>query len=92
MYFVSCFDRFSKYPTAESFEKANVLSVQKVQGKDIEYHGVPRTIMLDHPTRCLIGRKIKSFCHKSNIEMIEAPAYYDCAIGLAEILMQTLKW
>ena len=51
IYFLACFDRFSKFPTLEVFEKANGPNVLKCLDDYIYIRGVPRNNRLD-PARC----------------------------------------
>ena len=90
VYFLAAIDRFSKYPTAYIYDKANGPNVLKFLDKYIETHGIPRSIRLDQ-AKCLIGRQVKTFCNKNNIEIIEAPVNDHRAIGLMERLIQTIK-
>ena len=54
IYFLTCIDRYSKYPTVRIFEKANGANVVKFL-RDYAYtHGIRRTIRLDQAT-CLVG-------------------------------------
>ena len=47
IYFLTCIDRYSNYPTVRIFEKANGANVVKFL-RDYAYtHGIPRTIRLD---------------------------------------------
>ena len=90
VYFLAAIDRFSKYPTAYVYEKANGPNVLKFLDMYIETHGIPRSIRLDQ-AKCLIGHQVKTFCNKNNIEIIEAPVNDHRAIGLVERLIQTIK-
>ena len=90
VYFLAAIDRFSKYPTANVYEKANGPNVLKFLDMYIETHGIPRSIRLDQ-AKCLIGHQVKTFCNKNNIEIIEAPVNDHRAIGLVERLIQTIK-
>ena len=83
IHFLSCIDRFSKYPTVEVFEKANKANVIKFLDEYIHIHGVPRNIRLDQ-ARCLIGYRVKNFCEQHNINIISAPANDNRAIGLLD--------
>ena len=56
----------------------------------IENHGIPRSIRLDQ-AKCLVGNQVKTFRHKNNINIIEAPVNDHRAIGLVERLIQTIK-
>ena len=90
VYFFAAIDRFSKYPTAYIYDKANGPNVLKFLDMYIETHGIPRSIRLDQ-AKCLIGHQVKIFCNKNNIEIIEAPVNDHRAIGLVERLIQTIK-
>ena len=90
IYFLAAIDRFSKYPTACIYGKANGPNVLKFLDMYIENHGIPRSIRLDQP-KCLVGNQVKTFCNKKNIDIIEAPVDDDRAIGLVERLFQTNK-
>ena len=72
VYFLAAIDRFSKYPTAYIYDKANGPNVLKFLDLYIDTHGIPRSIRLDQ-AKCLIGHQVKTFCNKNNIEIIEAP-------------------
>ena len=90
IYFLACFDRFSKYPTVEVFDKANGPNVLKFLDDYIQIHGVPRNIRLDQ-ARCLISYKVKNCCKQHNINILTAPANDHRAIGLVKRLIQTIK-
>ena len=91
IHFLACFDRFSKYPTVEVFDKTNGPNVIKFLGYYFQIHGAPpRNIRLDQ-ARCLIGHKVKNFCKQNNINIITAPANDHRAIGLLERSIQTIK-
>ena len=90
VYFLAAIDQFSKCPTACIYEKANGPHVLKFLEMYIENHGAPRSIRLDQ-AKCLIGNRVKTFCNKNNIQIIEAPVNDHCAIGLVERLIQTIK-
>ena len=66
IHFLACFDRFSKYPTVEVFEKANGPNVIKFLDEYIHIHGVPRNIRLDQ-ARCLIGYKVKKIANNTTL-------------------------
>ena len=87
--FLSCIQRFSKYPTLEVFEK-HAPNVVKFLDDYIQIHGVPRNIRLDQ-ARCLIGNKVKNFCKQNNINIITAPTNDHRVIRLVERLIQTIK-
>ena len=90
VYFLAAIDRFSKYPTAYIYDKANGPNVLKFLDMHIETHGIPRSIGLDQ-AKCLVGHQVKTFCNKNNIEIIEAPVNDHRAIGLVERLIQKIK-
>ena len=90
VYFLAAIDRFSKYPTAYIYDKANGPNVLKFLDMYVENHGIPRSVRLDQ-AKCLIGHQVKTFCNKNNIDIIEAPVNDHRAIGLVERLIQTIK-
>ena len=90
VYFLPAIDRFSKYPTACIYDKANGPNILKLLDMYIENHGITRSIRLDQ-VKSLIANQVKTFCNKNNIEMIEAQANNHRAIGLKERLIQTIK-
>ena len=91
IYFLAAFDRFSKYPTACIYDKANGPNVLlKFSDKYIENHGIPLSIRLDQ-ANCLVGNQEKTSGNKNNIDIIEAPVNDHRAIGLVERLIQTIK-
>ena len=90
VYFLAAIDRFSKYPTAYIYEKANGPNVLKFLDMYIETHGIPRSIRLDQ-AKCLVGNQVKTFCNKNNIDINEAPVNDHRTIGLVERLIQTIK-
>ena len=57
VYFLTCIDRYSKYPTVRIFEKANGANVVKFLRYYAYTHGIPRTIRLDQAT-CLVGKQV----------------------------------
>ena len=90
IYFLTCIDRYSKYPTVRIFEKANGANVVKFL-RDYAYtHGIPRTIRLDQAT-CLVGKHVTNYCNENNINIIDAPVGGYRAIGLVERMIQTIK-
>ena len=90
IYFLTCIDRYSKYPTVRIFEKANGAIVVKFL-RDYAYtHGIPRTIRLDQTT-CLVGKKVANYCNENNINILDAPVGDHRAIGLVERMIQTIK-
>ena len=90
IYFLACIDRFSKFPTAEVFDRAIADNVLKFLQEYVLLHGIPRTIRLDQ-ARCQMGQKVKTFCSQNNIQLIEAPIHDHRANGLVERLIQTIK-
>ena len=90
IYFLACIDRFSQFPTAEVFDRANADNILKFLQEYVLLHGIPRTIRLDQ-ARCQTGQQIKTFCSQNNIQLIEAPIHNHIAIGLVERLIQTIK-
>ena len=89
IYFLTCIDRYSKYPTVEIFEKANGTNVKFL--REYAYnHGTPRTIHLDQAT-CLVGKQVTSYCNENNIDILDAPVGDHRAIGLVERMIQTIK-
>ena len=90
VYFLVCIDRFSKFPTAEVFDRASADNILKFLQKYVLLHGIPRSIRLDQ-ARCQTGNQIKAFCSQKNIQLFEAPIHDHRAIGLVERLIQTIK-
>ena len=90
IHFLTCFDRFSKYPTVAVFDKANGPNLIKFLDEYIQIHVVPKNIRLDQ-ARCLIRYQVKNFCTQHNINIITAPGNNQRAIGLVERLIQTIK-
>ena len=90
VYFLACIDRFSKFPTAEVFDRANADNILKFLEEYVLLHGIPCSIRLDQ-ARCQTGKQIKAFCSQNNILLIEAPTHDHRAIGLVERLIQTFK-
>ena len=89
IYFLTCIDRYLKYPTVRIFEKANGANVVKFL-RDYAYtHGIPRTIRLDQAT-CLVGKQVTNYCNENN-NIIDAPVGDHRAIGLVERMIQTIK-
>ena len=84
IYLLAAIDRFSKYPTACIYDKANGPNVLKFLDIYIENHGIPRSIRLDQ-AKCSVGNQV------NNIDIIEAPVNDHRAIGLVERLIQTIK-
>ena len=90
IYFLTCIDRYSKYPTVRIFDNANGVNVVKFL-RDYAYtHGIPRTIRLDQAT-CLVGKQGATYCNKNNINILDAPVGDHRAIGLVERMIQTIK-
>ena len=90
VYFLACKDRFSKFPTAEVFDRANADNILKLPQGYVLLHGIPRTIRLDQ-ARCQTGQQIKAICNQTNMQLIEPPIHDHSAIGLVERLIQTIK-
>ena len=90
VYFLACIDRFSKFPTAETFDRANADDILIFLQEYVLLHGIPRSIRLDQ-ARCQTGQQIKAFCSQNNIQLIEAPIHDHRAIGLVERLIHTIK-
>ena len=90
IYFLACFDRYSKYPTVRIFEKANGTNVVKFLRNYAYTHGIPRTIRLDQAT-CLVGKQVTNYCNENNIDILDAPVGDHRAIGLVERMIQTIK-
>ena len=90
VYFITCIDRYSKYPTVRIFEKANGANLVKFL-RDYAYtHGIRRTIHLDQAT-CLVVKQVTNYGKENNINIIDAPFGDHRAIGLVEPRIQTLK-
>ena len=68
VYFLSCIDRFSKFPTAEVFDRANAHIILKFPQEYVLLHRIPRSIRLDK-ARCQTGQQIKAFCSQNNIQL-----------------------
>ena len=90
IYFLACIDRFSKFPTAEVFDRGNADNILKFFQEYVLLHRIPRAIRLNQ-ARCQTGQQIKAFCSQNNIQLIEAPIHDHRAIGLVERLIQTIK-
>ena len=90
VHFLECIDRFSKFPTAEVFDRANADNILKFLQEFVLLHGIPRSIRLDQ-ARCQTGLQIEAFCNQNNIQLIEAPIHDHRAIGLVERLIETIK-
>ena len=89
IYFLTCTDRYSKYPTVRIFDNANKVSVVKFL-RDYAYaHGIPRTIRLDRAT-CLVGKQVTNCSNENNINILDAPVGDHRAIGLVERMIQTI--
>ena len=89
IYFLTCIDRYSKYPTVRIFDNANVVNVVKFL-RDYAYtHGIQRT-SLDQAT-CLVGKQVTNYCNENNIDILDAPVGDHRAIGLVERMIQTIK-
>ena len=90
VHFLAFIDRFSKFPTAEVFDRPNADNILKFLQEYVLLHGLPRSIRLDQ-ARCHTGHEIKAFCSQNNIQLIEALIHDHRAIGLVERLIQTTK-
>ena len=90
IYFLACIDRFSKFLTAEVFDRANADNILKFLQEYVLLHGILRSMRLDQ-ARCKTGQQIKAFCNQNNIQLTEAPIHDHRAIGLVERLIQTIK-
>ena len=90
IYFLTCIDRYSKYPTVEIFEDANGRNVFKFLREYAYNHGLPRTISLDQET-CLVGKQVTNYCNEHNINILDAPVGDHRAIGLVVRMIQTIK-
>ena len=90
IYFLTCIDRYSKYPTVRIFDNANGVNVVKFL-RDYAYtHGIPRTIRLNQAT-CLVGKQVTNYCKENNINIPDAPVGDHGAVGLVERMIQTIK-
>ena len=90
IYFLTCIDRYSKYPTVRIFDNADGVNVVKFL-RDYAYtHGIPQTIRLDQAT-CLVGKQITNHCNENNNNILDAPVGDHRAIGLVERMIQTIK-
>ena len=90
IYFLTCIDRHSKYPTVEIFEKAIGTNVVKFLREYAYNHGIPRTIRLDQAT-CPVGKQVTNYCNENNIHILDAPVGDLRAIGLVERTIQIVK-
>ena len=90
IYFLTCIDRYSKYPTVRIFDNANGVNVVKFLHDYAYTHGIPRTIRLDQAT-CLVGKQVTNYCNENNINILDAPVGDHRAIGLVERMIQTIK-
>ena len=90
VYFLACIDQFSKFPTAEVFDRANADNILKFLQEYALLHDIPRSIRLDQ-ARCQTGHQIKEFCSQNNVQLIEAPIHDHRANVLVEGLIQTIK-
>ena len=63
IYILTCIDRFSKYPSAESFDNADASNVIKLLDNYVQIHGVPRSLPIEQ-ARCLIGNQVQNFSTK----------------------------
>ena len=90
IYFLTCIDRYSKYPTFRIFDNANGVNVKKFLRDSAYIHGVPRTIRVDQAT-CLVGKQVTNYCNENNINNLDAPVGDHRAIGLVERMIHTKK-
>ena len=90
IYFLTCIDRHSKYPTVEIFEKAIGTNVVKFLREYAYNHGIPRTIRLDQATYP-VGKQVTNYCNENNIHILDAPVGDLRAIGLVERTIQIVK-
>ena len=90
IYFLTCIDRYSKYPTVRIFDNANGVNVVKFLRVYAYTHGIPRTIRLDQAT-CLVGKQVTNYCNENNINILDAPVGDHRAIGLVERMIQTIE-
>ena len=90
IYFLTCINRYSKYPTVEFFGKANGINVVKFLLDYACNHGIPRTIRLYQAT-CLLGKRVTNYCNENNTNILDAPVDDHRAIGLVERMIQTIK-
>ena len=60
IYFLTCIDNFSKYPTVEIFEKANGTNVVNFLREYAYNHVIPRTKRLYQAT-CLVGKQVTKY-------------------------------
>ena len=63
VYFLACTDRFSKFPTAEVFDRAYAGNILKFLQGYVLLHGIPRRTRLDQ-ARYQTGQQIKNFVIK----------------------------
>ena len=63
IYFLTCIDCYSKYPTVKTFEKANGANVFKFIREYAYNHGNPRIIRSDQAT-CLVGKQVRNYCNE----------------------------
>ena len=90
-FFLACIGRFSKFPTAEAFDRANADNILKFLQEYVLLHGIPPLSNRLDQARCQTGHQIKAFCSQNNMQLIEAPIHDNRAIGLVERLIQTIK-
>ena len=90
IYFLSCIDRYSKYPTVEIFEKAYGTNVVKFLREYAYNHGTQRTIRLDQ-ANCLVGKQVTNYCNENNINILDAPVGDHRALRIVERMIQTIK-
>ena len=90
VYFLACIEQFSKFPTAEVFDRANADNISKFLQKYVLQQGISRSFRLDQ-ARCQTGQQVKAFCNENSRQLNEAPIHDHGAIGLVEGLIQTIK-
>ena len=90
VYFLACIDRFSEFPRAEVFDRANADYILKFFQGYVLPHGIPRKIRLVQAL-CQTGQQNKAICNQNNIQLIEAAIHDHRAIGLVERLIETIK-
>ena len=81
---------FSKFPTAELFDRTNGRNISNFLQEYVLLHGIPRTIRLDQ-AQCQISQQIKASYNQNNIQLIEAPVHDHKAIGFFERLTQSIN-
>ena len=89
-YFLASIDRYSKYPTVEIVNNPSSTKIIKFLNTNKYNHGVPRTIRFDQ-ARCSTGKKFEAICIEKKFESLYANSNNHRAIGLVELLIQTIK-